>query len=323
MRWQKLGLLFRPEEHALIGGGAGFAQSPQALVLDDRVRVYFSTRAPDGFGASGRPQFVSRVAFVDLSFDLRRVLGVNDAEVLAPGGLGAFDEHGVFPFSPLRVGSEVWAYTTGWSRRASVPVETAVGRVVSRDGGRTFSRDGDGPVLGPSPREPFLVGDAFVRHFGGRFHMWTMFGQRWLEGVDGGEAERVYKIGRAWSADGLTWEKDEGHPIIPDVLGLDECQALPSVVPVGGQYLMAFCYRHATGFRTVPGRGYRLGQAWSDDLQRWTRQDDLPAFPAEPGQWDSEMVCYPHLFPLGGRVVMLYNGNAFGRGGFGGAVLEP
>jgi hypothetical protein len=85
---------------------------------------------------------------------------------------------------------------------------------------------------------------------------------------------------------------------------------------------MVFCYREASGFRTDPTRGYRLGQAWSDDLQTWTRADDLPHFDREPGAWDSDMVCYPHLTTIDGRIVLLYNGNAFGREGFGAAVLE-
>jgi hypothetical protein len=34
------------------------------------------------------------------------------------------------------------------------------------------------------------------------------------------------------------------------------------------------------------------------------------------------MLCYPHVFWCGEKVYMLYNGNAFGRHGFGVAVLE-
>ena len=41
-----------------------------------------------------------------------------------------------------------------------------------------------------------------------------------------------------------------------------------------------------------------------------------------PDGWDSEMQCYPHVFWCGDTAFLLYNGNAFGRGGFGGAVLE-
>ena len=42
-----------------------------------------------------------------------------------------------------------------------------------------------------------------------------------------------------------------------------------------------------------------------------------------PGDWDSDMLCYPHVFECDGQVYLLYNGNEFGRYGFGAAVLEP
>ena len=46
MKWTKRGLLFDPGRHPLPDGCTEFAQSPQALVFDDFVRIYFSTRAP-------------------------------------------------------------------------------------------------------------------------------------------------------------------------------------------------------------------------------------------------------------------------------------
>ena len=44
MMWEKLGKIFDPTEHKLANGCREFAQSPQALVFDDFVRIYFSTR---------------------------------------------------------------------------------------------------------------------------------------------------------------------------------------------------------------------------------------------------------------------------------------
>ena len=84
---------------------------------------------------------------------------------------------------------------------------------------------------------------------------------------------------------------------------------------------MFFCYRESVDFRTNAARGYRIGHAWSDDLQHWTRDDDTPRLTPTPGGWDSDMQCYPHAFQHDGRTWLLYNGNAFGRQGFGLAEL--
>ena len=41
MKWQKLGKIFDPSTVTLADGCTEFAKSPQALVFDDFVRIYF------------------------------------------------------------------------------------------------------------------------------------------------------------------------------------------------------------------------------------------------------------------------------------------
>ena len=47
MKWKKLGKIFDPTQHKLANNCVEFAQSPQTLVFDDFVRIYFSTRETD------------------------------------------------------------------------------------------------------------------------------------------------------------------------------------------------------------------------------------------------------------------------------------
>lgn len=317
MKWRKIGKIFDPSQHALPNGCESFAQSPQALVCDDYVRIYFSTRARD---ASGK--FLSHVAYVDMDRSLERILRVADHTVLPLGELGAFDEHGIFPINPVRHGDRVLAYTTGWNRRVSVSVDTAIGLAVSTDGGRTFVREGAGPVLAQSLHEPCLVGDGFVQVIEGVFHMWYIFGTGWKRYSPDAAPDRTYKIGHATSGDGVHWTKEEARQIVADRLGPDESQALPTVTEIDGRHHMFFCYRQSSDFRTNAGRGYRIGHAWSDDLQNWTRDDDQIPLAIEPGAWDGDMQCYPHVFKVDDRICLLYNGNEFGRHGFGLALLE-
>jgi hypothetical protein len=91
MTWRKLGKIFDPTEHALALNCEQFAQSPQVLKFDNFVRIYFSTRAIDD------GKYMSQVAFVDMTRDFRQVLRVSDDVVVPLGGLGSFDEHGIFP----------------------------------------------------------------------------------------------------------------------------------------------------------------------------------------------------------------------------------
>lgn len=318
MRWQKLGKVFDPTQYKLRNDCVQYAQSPQALVFDDFVRIYFSTRSVD----KRNGKYLSHVAFVDLQKNLRDVIGVSEETVIPLGGLGCFDEHGIFPFSVVRHGNVVYGYTCGWNRRVSVSVDTAIGLAISRDNGLTFQRIGEGPVLAASLHEPCLVGDGFVRIIDGAFHMWHIFGTGWRRFETDALPERTYKIGHAVSADGVNWVREEGRQIISDRLGADESQALPTVIEIAGRHHMFFCFRQSSDFRRNKDRGYRIGHAFSDDLLNWTRDDETPLLDVAPGDWDSDMLCYPHVFECGGKVYLLYNGNEFGRFGFGAAVLE-
>lgn len=317
MKWKKLGRIFNPIEHKLANNCVEFAQSPQALVFDNFVRIYFSTRETD----SKNGKFLSHVAFVDMSKDFKTVLNISNKTVIPLGELGTFDEHGIFPINVLRDKDKILAYTCGWSRRVSVSVETSTGLAISRDNGLTFQKVGHGPVLTSSPKEPFLIGDSFVQIYNNTYHMWYMYGVRWIDTTDEG-AQRVYKIGHAISNDGINWIKEEARQIIPDFLNTDECQALPTVLFYNNRYHMYFCYREATGFRKDKTRGYRLGYAYSDDLKNWTRDEANAGIKYSKDGWDSDMMCYPHIFKCDNKVYLLYNGNEFGKHGFGIAVLE-
>lgn len=316
-RWRKLGRVFDPAEHVLPDGCTEYAQSPQALVLSDRVRIYFSTRRRDATG-----KYLSHVAYADFTRDMGRLLDVSRHTLLPLGDRGCFDEHGIFPLSPCRVGSRVLGYTTGWNRKVSVPADSSIGLVTSDDDGRTFTRHGNGPVLTSSLHEPFLVADAFVHRVGTQFHMWYIFGVAWTSRGASEPPERIYKIGHATSVDGVAWTKS-GRRVIDDRLGDGECQALPTVIRIDGRYEMFFCFRRQFGFRDDPTSAYRIGHAHSGDLVTWTRDDEGLALEAGPaGEWDHEMQAYPSTFECDGRVYLLYNGNQFGRAGFGVAVLD-
>jgi hypothetical protein len=317
MQWQKLGKIFDPTDHALANDCHQFAQAPQALVFTDYVRIYFSTRALDSHG-----KYFSHIAFVDMRKNLRDIIRISDNTVIPLGGLGCFDEHGIFPMNVVRHGGTVFGYTCGWNRRVSVSVDTAIGLAISRDDGLTFQRIGAGPVLAASLHEPYLVGDGFVKVIGGTFHMWYIFGTGWKKYVQDRPPDRTYKIGHARSRDGIHWIKEEARQIISDRLGQEESQALPTVIAIDGIHHMFFCYRQSVDFRANSGRGYRIGHAYTSDLSRWTRDDEELQLTGSPGEWDAHMQCYPHAFACEGEVYLLYNGNEFGRCGFGLAVLE-
>jgi len=313
--WNKLGRVFNPREIGDRSWLHEFAQAPCTLVFDDFVRVYFSCRPPPDENG----QYCSYSAFVDLKrnnlFEIQK-LAVQP--ILPLGGIGEFDEFGIYPVSVIRDGRDVLAYYGGWTRCESVPFNVAIGAARSLDGGETFRKLGRGPVLSYSPNEPFILSGPKIRRFGDRWYLFYIAGRKWKL-VDG-RPEPVYRIRMAWSRDGIAWTKI-GRDLIESRLEEDEAQASPDVFWRDGRYHMFFCYRRSANFR---GRenGYRIGYAVSEDLLHWTRDDSKAGIDVADEGWDSEMISYPHVFELDGRTYMFYLGNQVGREGFGLARLE-
>lgn len=313
--WEKKGRIFNPHDHKNGRWLNEFAQAPSTIIFDQFVRVYFSCRPP----ADSEGKYVSYSAYVDLDRkDLTKIVALAKEPVLSLGGIGCFDEFGIYPVSVIRNNDEYWMYYTGHTRCESVPFNTAIGLATSKDG-VSFERVGRGPVISPSPDEPFVLSGPKIRKFNDLFYLFYITGKRWIRAD--GRTEVVYKIRMATSKDGVSWNKIN-HDIIPDKIDEDETQASPDVFFANGKYHMFFCYKCATGFRENPERAYRIGYASSDNLLEWSRQDDLCGITASPEGWDSGMVAYPHVFSLDGSIHMLYLGNEVGRHGFGLATLR-
>lgn len=315
--WLPRGLIFRCSDWELGGTPMKFAQSPQALVFDSYVRIYFSTRVSHKSGTGWK----SISAYCDYSMSLDSILSPPQVVKYAPSDLGAFDEDGIFPFSPFLLDGKVFALTTGWSRRVSVDVETGVGLMESVDGGASFHRVGTGPILTASTEEPFLVCDGFVVTGPEKHRIFYSFGTSWLPDPDTGVWERTYKIGQVSSSNINSPTQGTGQQILSDSRGVLECQALPTVVHHDDRFHMAFCHRGTFGFRNNREEMYDLGYAWSTDGEDWTRMDSV--FKFDRTSFDSEMRCYPNIFKIGSKLYLLYNGNHFGQEGFGLAEWTP
>ncbi|UHA75428.1 glycosylase [Paenibacillus sp. 481] len=316
-KWIKKGLVFNPSmiENRPLWLDQ-FAQAPNIVVFDKFVRVYFSCRPkPDENG-----QYVSYSAFVDLNREnLLEVINMASNPCLPLGNVGTFDEFGIYPFSAIREGNELLAYYGGWTRCESVPFNVAIGFAKSTDGGCTFKKVGEGPVLSYSPGEPFVISSPKIRKFNNVYYLSYIAGRKWF--LDNGKPEIIYKIRMATSHDGLTWEK-LNKDIISDKLGEDEAQASPDIIFRNNKYHMFFCYRKAVDFRRNKDNSYRIGYAYSDDLINWIRDDSKVGIDTSNDGWDSEMIAYPNVFELDGKIYMFYLGNEVGKFGFGLAELE-
>lgn len=307
MKWNKQGKIFTASDE--YGWMKSHTQVPTALVLRDRIRVFFSTRPEDG---------MSRAAFIDLDIeDPSRILYLHDKPVLELGEAGMFDEHGIIPNHIFRHDDKVYLFYVGWSRRESIPYSNWMGMAVSDDDGSTFRRCFKGPILDRTHDEVHSATGLICVEHEGHWHGWYATGTQWL--LINGRYEHTYELRYCWSDNLVDWTRPN-QPIFRNKLP-NESSTRPTVIFMGGKWHMWFCYRGTQDFRDG-GDSYRIGYAWSTDLKVWTREDDRAGIDVSTEGWDSAMITYPYVVPVRDKTLMFYAGNGFGRSGFGYAELE-
>lgn len=306
-KWTKLGFVENIVKS--ISWSSSHAQVPVPVLLNDRIRVFFATR-PD--------PTITKVTFCDLSLtDPLDVIYVHDKPVLELGDIGCFDQFGVMPSSIVRYDRNLYLYYSGWSRMVGVPYANYTGLAISYNDGLSFERVSKAPIIDRSKYDLYSATSPEVYFDGRLWHMWYCSGTKWH--TINGNHEHVYDIKYAYSTDGISWNR-EGVIVVKQE---NEFEAItkPAVAKIGKAFHMWFCYRGSIGFRDV-GDTYKIGYAFSEDLKIWNRDDNLAGINKSSEGWDSQMIAYPSLLKVKDNLYMFYNGNNFGKLGFGIAKLE-
>jgi hypothetical protein len=307
MVWRQRGMVFRPDGKA--DWSRTHAQAPAAMLMGDRIRVYYGTR-----NAENR----SRTSFFEVDrADPARLLYVHDQPVIDLGKPGTHDEDGVIASQVVTVGDELRMYYGGVSRGGHVPYRMSIGLARSLDGGLSFERVFEGPVVDRTPHEPYMTMAPNLILDEGGWTMWYGSGTGWVQ-IDG-KFEPTYQIKRAHSDDGLVW-RQTNEVCIPKLHEL-EANTRPSVLRTAGGYEMWFCYRSSRDYRDGSG-SYRIGYATSADGRTWRRKPDPEGLQPAGDGWNSVTMAYPSVIEVDGHKVMFHNGDGFGASGVGVAVLE-
>lgn len=307
--WIKKGILYN--SNGTNGFDVSHCHKPTPLIIsDDLIRVYFGVRDKNS---------QTRTTFVDIDAsdveDLK-VIYVHDKPIIDLGKIGAFDDSGANVSSVVRVGNLIYMYFIGWNPSTTVHTRNAIGLAVSEDNGHSFERMFDGSVLDRDYLEPYYTGAVDVIFEDNSFKMWYTSGKEWI--LIDGKPEISYHIKYAESSNGFHWIKKNVTCIVPN--DQFEVSARPCVIKEADLYRMWYSRRFVDGFRSLKAKGYRGGYAESIDGINWIRKDEL--FGLEPSQvgWDSDSIAYPYVINFKGRKLMFYNGNGFGKTGFGYAV---
>jgi hypothetical protein len=215
--------------------------------------------------------------------------------------------------SIVDVGSCKYIYYCGWNRKVTVPYSLSIGLTIL--GGDTFEKIGcvmdrsiDDPICVSAP---YVIKDRFDV-----FRMWFISFTNW--DMYEGRMEPTFVIKTAFSYDGIHWTSVPKPCFKSAYRG--ESFARPCVVKDGDIYKMWYSVRGMEGYRHKGGRHYMIGYAESNNGENFKRMP-IDITTSDKG-WDSEMMEYATVIKHDGYYHMLYNGNDFGKTGFGYAVKK-
>lgn len=308
MRWIKKGHIFKTAQQ--YEWMHSHAQCPTAIVLEDRIRIFFSARLRS---VESLPTYID----VDMD-DPKKIIKLNPTPILEKGRKGTFDENGIIPSYFIEKDNKLYFYYAGWSQCKNVPYKNFTGLAISEDNGTTFKKYSEAPVFTLNKMDPLSATGPCITWINNQFVSIYSTGIDWIE-IEG-KLEHTYLLTYATSDDAIHWKPSGKIIIQPENEFIAHCK--PAMIFHDNVYHLWFSKRGSHNFRSSGDSSYKLGYASSRDFINWTRDDSKVGIEISNEGWDSEMICYPHIVQVGNRYLMFYNGNGFGQSGFGYAELE-
>lgn len=302
-QWHKLGRLYDPSAGPRHPKLLTHAANPLPVHVDgDVFRIFFSGRDD-----SSR----SSVGAVDIDIVRRMVVMDHYEPVFTHGPIGSFYADGVSLGNCYGVGDDRYILFMGWQAPAGAQWRGDIGRL-RLSANLELRLDGTAPFMGSDEQDPLSLSYPWVMTAdGGGYRMWYGSTISW----DAGNGEMLHVLQHAQSCDGHSWTRL--GLAVPYILGVAQAFSRPAVARnSNGTYAMWFSYRGGDGQR------YRIGYASSSDGLQWRLRVEDSCMSTSTSGWDSEMIEYPFVFDHKGVRYMLYNGNGYGRSGFGLAVWD-
>lgn len=291
--WKKLGLIYEAGcNNPLL---LTHASNPVAVNLNDDIyRIYYS-------GRDSRNR--SSVSYLDINIETLDIISDEKRVVLKFGSEDSFYSHGVTIGDYWTQGGKKYMGFMGWQHRGDEHWRGDIGKFDLED--YSVSK-----VLGINDVDKISLSYPCVIKEGEEYKMW--YGSTISWDSDSIDQEMIHTINYATSQEGIKWNPQ--GVAIPWRLNEAQAFSKPTIIRDSSGYRMWYSYRKGDGSK------YKIGYSYSKDGIVWDRQESN--LKSSLIGWDSEMVCYPYVFLHKGKTYMLYNGNRFGKYGFGLAISE-
>ena len=295
MKWEKSNFNYNIDVEGYNGAATPFAFP----IEGSKYRIYYTSRNEEN---------QSNIFYLEMDVETEEILYIEKEPILRPGELGSFYDSGVMMSWIGMVDNKYYLYYIGWNLGVTVPFRNSIGLAISDDGIH-FEKMYDGPVCDRTKEEPHFCASQWIIRENDLWRMWYLSCVGWKK--IGDEVRHWYHIKYAESQDGVNWIRN-GKVCIDFKNDKEYAISRPCVQKSNGIYKMWYSYR---------GESYRIGYAESQDGVNWIRKDEEAGIDVSADGFDSKMVCYPCVFSCNDKWYMLFNGNGYGKTGFGIARL--
>ena len=295
---QNINLIYKPNKK--LKWSKSHAMLPVSIKIKKNIfRIFFSSRNKNN---------QSNISFIDYDLVKKKIVYENKNSCFQIGKLGCFDDNGVVASSIIKYNKMLYLYYVGWKPQATTRYSLLTGLAISKNNGKTFKRWSQAPILKNSDKEPYQILTApCVIKEKKLWRMWYVSGCIWKN-----KNLPKYDIKYAYSKDGKSWTQTS--KICIKLKPNERAIARPSVFKIKNKYYMIYCKENRI-------KTYSFGLAYSSDGLNWKRNDKQFVFnKSNNNSWDGKMQCYPHVIKFKNNFYMFYNGNDYGKSGFG--ILE-
>lgn len=281
------------------------AMIPTPVIINENIlRVYYSSQDSKGIA---RPRFTDYSITNDFQ-PLRHSIG----PVMDIGRPGTFDDNGVLVCSIIaETDTEFLMFYAGFELLEKIRYRIFIGLARSIDGGESFKRVSESPLLDRTNNELFFRAGPFVMKNVETYEMYYVGGSQWIELEN--TTKPVYTIRHTTSKDFKNWTA----PV--EVIGISSQSehgfGRPFMTEIESKKYLYYSVRDSKS------ELYRIGYAEFVNDQFLRKDEDFELY-NDFEQIENLDLMYAAFFESNREIYMLYNTSGFGLDGIHMAKLR-
>ena len=293
LKWVSKGLILKPNKKIwwmYSHVGATFAE----VIKNNTVKLYISGRAKDNKSRIGCAYIEFGKEIKIIKIDKNPILDISKKP-------GFFDTDGILYPYIVNFKKNTFMYYCGWMNHKTFTYNCNIGLAIKKN--KRFIKYAKYPIMPLDETDPIGTGSMSVYKVNNNLlRMYYVSFLPW-EGSTGKYQPR-YFIKIAESNDGFNWKKLNMAAI--SLRKKEIAVAKPCIYIKNNKVKLFFCARD---------KYYNIFSASSKDGLNFKRDKKKLIQPF--GKWDKNSQAYPYVFNLNKRLIMLYNGNNYGKTGLG------